>query len=162
MPESVAAYERLQATLPVAQRDNAIQQYLTKRAILVRSRSPMDVLSEFFDVASKAMILLLPLYALLLKMLYWRRGRSYVEHFVFALHIHSAVFLAASLYLLLPLPHEGAILTLAFFAYGLLALRTVYQQSFVKTVFKAILLFTNYAFVFLVALALTLCFSILV
>lgn len=40
------------------------------------------------------MFLLLPFYALLLKLLYLRSGRYYVEHIIYALHIHSFLFLA--------------------------------------------------------------------
>lgn len=39
------------------------------------------------------MFVLLPVYALLLKILYIRSGRYYVEHIIYSLHLHSFIFL---------------------------------------------------------------------
>jgi hypothetical protein len=44
----------------------------------------------------------LPLFALYLKLLYWRSGRRYGEHLVFALHVSAFAFLLASAMILVP------------------------------------------------------------
>lgn len=44
----------------------------------------------------------LPLFALYLKLIYWRAGRRYGEHLVFALHASAFVFLLASFMILIP------------------------------------------------------------
>ena len=41
----------------------------------------------------KVMFLLLPVFALLLEAIYARRRRFYIEHFVFALHVHAFAFI---------------------------------------------------------------------
>jgi hypothetical protein len=84
--------------------------------------------------APKAMFVLLPLFALLLKALYARRGRFYIEHFVFALQFHSFAFLV----LLLP---EFVRVTkwpvnLVLLLYLGLALHRVYAQSWPRTLWK--------------------------
>ena len=47
-----------------------------------------------------AMFVLLPSFALWLKLAYWNRGLRYTEHLVFALHVHAFWFLALALMLL--------------------------------------------------------------
>ena len=72
-----------------------------------------------------AMFVLLPCFALWLKLLYWNRGLVYTEHLVFALHLHSLWFLL----LALALTGWGLLVMLAMLAtptYGWLALRRVY------------------------------------
>lgn len=49
--------------------------------------------AELVGNVPKVMFLLLPLFALLLKLLYFRRDRFYVDHFVFALHEHAFAYL---------------------------------------------------------------------
>ncbi len=50
------------------------------------------------DSVPRAMFLMLPLIALLMLLFYWRPRRLYVEHFVFLLHTHAALFLWAILF----------------------------------------------------------------
>jgi hypothetical protein len=51
------------------------------------------VTSAFFRSIPKMMFLFVPLIALAMLLLYWWPRRYYVEHLVFFLHIHAAVFL---------------------------------------------------------------------
>jgi hypothetical protein len=112
-----------------------------------------------------AMFLALPLYAAWLKLLYPRR--FYVEHVVFALHLHAFLFAIGICLLLLPDEPEpaasialqgiqrvgagiGNALTLAAGAYYALALRRVYGQRWPVTLVKFAVL--NIAHVVLVVL----------
>jgi len=98
------------------------------------------------------MFLLLPFVALLLKLLYLRSGRYYVEHLIYSLHLHSQVFLVLGSLL-------AWILTLElfdrrasvpgwgvaafwgwFFLYPWFAMRRVYGQGRFKTTLKFLLL----------------------
>jgi hypothetical protein len=85
----------------------------------------------------KVMFVLLPLYAFLLKLVYIRRKRFYVEHFVFALHLHAFMFLLFTLMLLLRnvevLP---GLLFLWMCIYSWIAMKRVYGQGWLKTTFK--------------------------
>jgi hypothetical protein len=73
---------------------------------------------------------------LLLKLAY--RKRTYGEHFLFALHLHSAWFLAL-LVVLLPLPWWlGALLAGYLLVYSVAALHAVYASTWWKTVLKGL------------------------
>ena len=97
------------------------------------------VLSGFFNYVPTVMFVLLPVFALVLKLLYIRRRRFYAEHFVFLLHVHSFVYILATLMLLLRRVVPGWI-ELALFGwilvYILLALKRVYGQGWLITLIK--------------------------
>jgi len=50
---------------------------------------------------SRAFFVLLPLFALLLKLFYWRRDHFYLDHLIFALYYHAFAFLALTLQMIL-------------------------------------------------------------
>lgn len=94
------------------------------------------------------MFLLLPIYALFLKLLYVRSGRYYVEHLIYSLHLHSFVFLSlgtifAWLGILDAMGYAPAVHGLVvtgwwiyFVLYPWLAMKRVYGQGWFKTSFK--------------------------
>jgi len=103
------------------------------------------------------MFFMLPVFALLLKLLYRRSRRLYVEHFIFALHLHTGFFLVSALSLVLAIGSVHAALDhvvstgrftvalwLGFTLYGLLAARSAYRQGFLKTLIKGWLLLSTY------------------
>ena len=98
-----------------------------------------ELASTFLNYTPTMMFVLLPIFALVLKLLYIRRGRFYAEHFVFLLHVHSFVYILATAMLLLrnilPWWFEvglgGWILV-----YILLAMRRVYGQGWFRTGLK--------------------------
>jgi hypothetical protein len=59
-----------------------------------------SVAHAFVANIPKMMFVFLPLMALLMLLLYWRPRRYYVEHLVYFLHTHSALFLAFTLQML--------------------------------------------------------------
>ena len=80
---------------------------------------------RFVSNLGAAMFVLLPSFALWLKLAYRNRGMRYTEHLVFALHLHSFWFIA----LALALPDQAWLSALAITAvpvYAMLALRRVY------------------------------------
>ncbi|HEY0037185.1 MAG TPA: DUF3667 domain-containing protein, partial [Longimicrobium sp.] len=106
--------------------------------------------------APTAVFLLLPIYAAFLKVLYLRRGRLYVEHFVFALHIHAFTLLVLAVLLLVPWPALSLLLFLWLPIYAFIAMRRMYGQGVLKTGAKFLVLGTSYVFAFLMALIATL------
>lgn len=99
--------------------------------------------------APKAAFVALPLFALLLKFLYSRRRRMYVEHFVFALHFHAFAFVVATAMLLVASELVSGFLWLWLMGYLWWAMRRVYRQGWVRTTLKFCLL-TNAYFMVLV------------
>ncbi|MBD0319813.1 MAG: DUF3667 domain-containing protein [Gemmatimonadetes bacterium] len=106
--------------------------------------------------APTAMFLLLPVYALLLKLLYIRRKRLYVEHFVFALHVHAFSLLIFSAFLLIPpgVPMLG-LLILWPPVYAFLAMRRMYGEGLMRTGTKFVLLGAGYLFTFVIGFSIT-------
>lgn len=111
------------------------------------------------------MLLMMPLLAMALKLLYIRRGHFLVEHLVFALHTHSFTFILITLAFLTGLlisPDSVAIWTFIITAiYVLMAMKRYYLQGWIKTGVKYILVNFMYFFLFSIAMLLTAVVSML-
>ena len=98
------------------------------------------------DQYSQAMFVLLPIFALLLKLFY--RRAFYLEHIVFSIHLFSAMFIAFALILSLEVQADRYITALIIqlillvyvLAYLLIALRVNYQDSWPRTSLKCLAL----------------------
>jgi len=93
--------------------------------------------NEFVSRLPKALFLLLPIFALLLRGL-WRK-RPYVDHLVFALHAHTVLFIGLAVGTIRWGPVE-AIGLLAPVVWFLPAVHRFYRSGWVETVLKAVLL----------------------
>jgi hypothetical protein len=87
------------------------------------------------------MLLAIPIFALLLKVLYIRHGRYYIEHVIHALHIHSFGYLLYSLATILTytLDTDLLFIFLGFLCvtlYAYWSFRRVYRQGRFKTLIK--------------------------
>jgi hypothetical protein len=116
--------------------------------------------------------LMMPVLALLLKLLYFRRKKYFVEHLVFSFHYHAFAFVAFSIPLVFNLdsfaftdgniqPSAGSsnffiAVFLIVMIYLFLAMRKVYGQGLLKTFIKFSILNYSYVFIFIVSLVLTL------
>jgi hypothetical protein len=92
----------------------------------------MAILRATTASVPKMMFVFLPIMALVMLLLYWRPRHYYVEHLVFFLHTHSAVFLILILELLLSrlarlLPALQSFSALAQFAGALYAIWYIYK-----------------------------------
>jgi len=120
----------------------------------------------FIDRLSKSLIVLVPVVALLLQLLYWEP--RYVAHLVFSLHLHSFSFLilvlGAAVDKVVGATGEAAagtgnnVATLAIVVYLFLALRRVYGQGRFMTIVKLVVLILGYC----VALVLTMLATLVV
>jgi len=95
-----------------------------------------DFSEKFVGRLSTANFLLLPVFALLFKLLYIRRSRFYVEHLVFALHYYSFFFLALSICMLCQTPYVVVPVGIWMAVYMPIAMVRHYQQGLIKTLFK--------------------------
>ncbi len=104
------------------------------------------------------LFLILPLFALLLKLIYIRRDWYYSEHLVFALHAHAVVFFSFSLVLAVQaVSTSAAATTLAGVSIGipihfLLAQKYVYAQGWWRTILKSWLLSILYSLILMFGL----------
>lgn len=131
----------------------ATRQRMTE-AIARAKANPQEFLHALTGNMPRAFFLLLPLFALLVKLFYWRQDRLYLDHLIFALHFHAFGFIALSLNaiaLRLRSPVSTALLLLVwiwFFAYLAIALWRVYGSSWPWTAVKLCGLLALYATAF--------------
>ncbi len=118
-------------------------------------------------------LLMMPALSLILKLLYIRRNKYFVEHLVFSFHYHAFAFLIMSayyIYLVNAAESETettldniilAVTPNLLIIYLLLAMKRVYQQGWIKTFVKMCILNTAYLIIFLTFLSLTVVISAL-
>jgi hypothetical protein len=107
---------------------------------LVRE-GPAVLVDAFVHNLPRALFLFLPLVAALMLLLYWRPRRYYVEHLLFLVHNHAAVFLSATVLMLVVAVWPGssvlALMAMAYYAwYFYAALRSYYAEGRGRTVAK--------------------------
>ena len=123
-------------------------------------QDPGKLVEDLIDRAPYLMFVLVPTFALLLKGLYVRRKRLYLEHLIFALHVHALAFIAFAASAGIEALGWGTSVHLdwwmavAPFGYLFVALRRVYGQSPRVTAAKAVALLLAYGIILVVAVVL--------
>ena len=108
--------------------------------------------AKFFAYVPYAVFLIMPVFALYLKVLYLRSGRSYGEHMLFALHTNAFAFLMLGSMLLVRFHWVSWGLFAWMLAYLPLAMRRVYGGSKRLTVARWIVLMMAYVLTMVVAI----------
>jgi hypothetical protein len=116
-----------------------------------------EVLNEqlghgFYKNLPKMMFVLLPIFALLLKLIYIRRKVYFVDHAIFSIHFHCFVFINFLAQNIFDFISTFTFLIDAFLWIGLLiylfiALKKVYAQSYLKTFLKYFSLLSLYSII---------------
>ncbi|HTE18895.1 MAG TPA: hypothetical protein VK689_11025, partial [Armatimonadota bacterium] len=145
--------DRVPALLrPLARRSKETEERLNG----MRRREAVGTLRDsFVDNAPTGIFLMMPLFALILKLLYARRKRFYVEHFVFALHVHSFAFLLLTVMMVLKWEWLNALLSLWFIVALYIAMKRVYGQGWFKTLVKYLVLAQAYGLILIVGVTIT-------
>ena len=117
-------------------------------------RSPEELRAAFVDVPQRmlkfwsyAMFVLIPLFALMLQLVYRNRRLVYGEHLVFALHLHTFWVIAIVALVVLPDAVPAVVGAMLFFAiptYALRAMRRVYGGRWWPRWLRAALLSMGY------------------
>ncbi len=155
---TVVQYDSAQQTLPESERDGWFLRKVNIRAIELSAkytgdnagkRLGEDFTNAFKENFSKILFYLLPIFALLLKLLYVRRDFYYSEHLVFSIYFYNFFYLAAILSLLLSyIPFLGGLFTALIacwiLAYLPIAMKRMYKQNWRKTIFKYVLFFFSF------------------
>lgn len=110
------------------------------------------VQSRVVSLAPYAAFLLLPVFAWMTWLLYWRRKFLYGEHLVYAMHVHSFAFLAAMALELLP-KAANELLTLAVGVYFFIAMQRFFGGRRWVNAIRYIALAIVYPLVMLIAMA---------
>lgn len=120
-----------------------LNRFLARGPVAAREQ----VLHSLTRTMPKALFVLVPVFALLLRLLYRKTGRFYAEHFLFALHFHAFAFLALALGLAVTVVlGVGRIPVVQPFLVGylFLALRRVHGEGRLRTGFKTAALYGGY------------------
>jgi hypothetical protein len=128
-------------------------------------------ISTLFSNLPYMMLACVPLFACVLKILYVRRRIFYIDHLIYALHIHTFAYVGIVLIVLAtiglnriaPGPVAGwiiALLWIAFVVQIFLSIRRVYRQGWFISIFK--FLFGGFAYLIVLVLALAATFFLTV
>lgn len=121
------------------------------RKVLAAGQNRDLILAKMADWMPRLMFVLIPVFAFILKMCYWKSGRYYIHHLIFSLHYHSFLFLL--LFFLLPLAAfndelADLISVIVMATYLLLGMRRVYAEHIGRTIIKFMFLSASYLCVF--------------
>ncbi|MBL7859225.1 MAG: DUF3667 domain-containing protein [Cyclobacteriaceae bacterium] len=150
-PKTLTEYDSIENLKPAQARDGKLERYFTEKFIRLKEESGSDertILKRFFDAflenIPRMIFLLLPVFALILKLLYIRRDFYFSEHLIFSVFFYDFMYLIGTIGLLCSLVSWlnwiPNVLTLLVYFYLYKALRKVYKQSRSKTILKFILL----------------------
>lgn len=126
-------------------------------------------IATLFSNLPYMMLCCIPLFALVLKVLYVRRHIFYIDHLIYALHIHTFAYTGIMLIVLATIglnrvvagPIAGwtiALLWMAFVTQIFLSIRRVYRQSWFLSIFK--FLFGGFVYFVVLAVALAATFFV--
>ena len=130
----------LSVNIPWQWLDQKVEQNLRALGNLPPEVATRRITQAVIEELPKVMFVLLPVFALLLKLFYGLRKHSYIEHFVFALHLHAFAFLLFIGAMLSRSPFVGGLISVVIAVYTLLAMKRVYRQGYLMTFLKWTLL----------------------
>lgn len=171
--QSKAAYDSLQAGLPKEKRDGFFKRLFYRKILSINEKIKKGEgglfdawIDAFKSNIPNVVILLLPVFALLLRLIYIRRPWYYVEHLIFGIHIHCFAFFVLSLATFISQTfswgeNADSWLAIWILAYFPMAMKRVYQQSWWKTIFKFSFLSFSYLLLLIFALVTNLIVSAL-
>jgi hypothetical protein len=162
-------YDSLQALLPAGKRDGWLARKRNYTLIDIETglranarEFIIQYLNRVFHMLPQLLFVSLPIYALLLKLLFYRRRKTlyYADHAIFSIHLYVFGFLDFLLMLIFAklsnyhgfgwLSLFSIALFIYAFLYGYYAMRRFYQQSRLKTMVKYLVLCMLTAFVILI------------
>jgi len=156
-----AQYLAKQNKLPQSKRDGWLARSVIKKEFALQDPkvNKTQLITESINHNfPKMMFLLLPLFALMLKVTFWKSKKFYVEHLIYSFHLHCFVFLFMTIIMLLLLVMPAswhilsiwiniiAIITIIWYIYK--SLKAVYHRSTFRTITKMIGLCLTYIVAF--------------
>ncbi len=118
---------------------------MAMQAIRITRSSSDQVMTFVAKNLPIMMLMLIPIFALILKLLYIRRNELYIKHIVHALHLHTfayliyGIFILITIYLIKDEDMQGMINGIGFLivsTYSYLSFRNVYKQKWLKSFIK--------------------------
>ena len=155
---SLAGYDSVQRALPVDRRDSWLKKVFSRKILQIKDRyqNKNDELTEkifeiFRHLFPQMLFVSLPLFALLLKLLYIRRKKFfYVDHVIYSVHLYCAMFILMFVLMSLSQLHDfrylhwldyiSALLWIYIVWYIYKSMKVFYNQGVGKTILKFFLL----------------------
>lgn len=131
-------------------------------------KNPQQFFDKIREHLPKILFLLLPVFALLLKLIYIRSKTLYIQHLIFSFHFHSFIFfiLLIVIFYEMILPKGfhlyGNVILLSIPVYLFFGLKNVYHQSRWKTALKFLILSVSHFFVFIFTVSIFVIATILI
>lgn len=157
----------------VASASSAANGWLTSH-IVALNKNPGKFMKRFWSSLPKVLFFLIPVFALLLKLLYLLRKHYYSEHLIFALYYHSALFLyLLAIVLLMLLAHElgglpSVVLRWTSLALGVWSviyvfpsMRVAYADTWPRVVLRGLILWLAYSIALVVGTSITMAILLL-
>jgi len=126
-----------------------------EKALLMVRKDPNEIIDEILELAPPVSFVLLPLFALLLKIVYFNKGRYYTEHLILAVHNHCFIYISLLISgLIESLPENilsqilDSLILFWIPIYLFLSLKNTYDDGWFFTFIKFIVLGTSYAMMF--------------
>ncbi len=125
----------------------------------------LHFIQKLYKLGSMSLFLLMPIFAILLKLLHFTRKKYYYEYLIFSIHYHSYCFLILTLLLLINMligvPAIFFFLAfILFMVYLAIAIKRAYPQSRRKAIAKSFVLYFSYGFILIVFIILILFLSL--
>ncbi len=150
---ATARYDSLQAAVPENEKHGFILRNFLHRYYEMQDKYGENVQDVIRDKMAhnypKLMFLLLPFFALLLKWFYFRKAHYYADHAIFAIHMHTFIFMTGIIAVLLNLLlHSDSVYAwfmIPVYIYFVFALRNTYAVSFGIALLDSVLILICYA-----------------
>lgn len=149
-----AGDDEIYAALGMGENASYWEQRFYKQVLrFYRTKKGGSILEAFYDTIPIALFFLLPIFALILKLLYFKRG-SYAHHLVLSFYYFSFLFTVFSLIIgvnfVIDIPNAlDFLIMLSTFFYLIIALKKFYKQGWFKSIIKSVVA----SFVFLSVVA---------
>ena len=152
-------------------RDSLINKYqvegflnrLTLGQIQKSARDPKGTAQFIIGNLSWMMIILIPLLAVFLKLLFFRRKRYFIEHLFYLYHWHSFAFLFSTVLVILfkdRIANLSPLFSAFIILFGFIAWLRFYQQGWFKSMIKFAMMGFVYIFLFTILMLITLILSL--
>lgn len=127
--------------------ENLLYRFISRKFYAMYLTDGKNFGELMFSTVQKLVFIMAPIMAFILLIIYYRKKIFYMQHLIFAFHFHAFVFfmllLDDSLLHLLG-NWTSTIVTLSIIIYLYIAIKKVYQQSWMKSFLKFTLLFMGY------------------
>lgn len=119
---------------------------------LLSMENPNYITSQIYKYISWSFFILMPFYALILRLFFRKKRKYYVEHLIFSVNLHTFYFILLSIVIILSMIFENILkgmavwILLLAFVYAMLGIRNFYKKRWISSFFYTITTFFLYIF----------------